>query len=160
MVHRTDETRHDWPLRLGGAGTDEVVESHRIACSHFDAYRFFTPTAVPLNTLSPGRDDRAAYEQPGCLHATMDLYKHAFRLSPLVPSDLVADCFVLAWDVREVDMRASPLRLPRPGHGADPHRDACGQARVRRPPARLLRPGNPAARTAGRDVRPAPTLLT
>ena len=96
------------PLRLGASATDEVVESHRIACSHFDAYRFFTPTAAPLNTLSPGRDDRAAYEQPGCLHATMDLYKHAFRLSPLVSSDLVADCFVLAWDVREVDMRASP----------------------------------------------------
>ncbi len=108
MVHRADETRHDWPLRLGARATDEVVESHRIACSHFDAYRFFTPSAAPLNTLSPGRDDRAAYEQPGCLHATMDLYKHAFRLSPLVCSDLVADCFELAWDVREVDMRASP----------------------------------------------------
>ena len=90
------------------SGTDEVVESHRIACSHFDAFRFFTDSARPLNTLSPGRDDRAAYEQPGCLHATMDLYKHAFRLWPLVGSDLVADCFVLAWDVREVDMRASP----------------------------------------------------
>jgi len=111
MVYRLaeDETRHaEWPLRLGPAGTDEVVESHRIACSHFDAYRFFTDSARPLNTLSPGRDDRAAYEQPGCLHATMDLYKHAFRLWPLVGSDLVADCFVLAWDVREVDMRASP----------------------------------------------------
>jgi hypothetical protein len=108
MVHRADETRHDWPLRLGGARTDEVVESHRIACSHFDAYRFFTPTAGPLNTLSPGRDDRAVYEQPGCLHATMDLYKHAFRLWPLVGSDLVADAFVLAREVREVDMRASP----------------------------------------------------
>jgi len=108
MVHRTDETRHDVPLRLGGDATDEVVESHRIACSHFDAFRFFTPTARPMNALSPGRDDRAAYEQPGCLHATMDLYKHAFRLWPLVGSNLVADCFVLAWDVREVDMRASP----------------------------------------------------
>jgi hypothetical protein len=108
MVHRTDETRHDVPLRLGGAATDDVVESHRIACSHFDAFRFFTPTARPMNALSPGRDDRAAHEQPGCLHATMDLYKHAFRLWPLVGSDLVADCFVLAWDVREVDMRASP----------------------------------------------------
>jgi hypothetical protein len=108
MVHGTDETRHDWPLRLGAVGTDAVVENHRIACSHFDAFRFFTTTAAPLNTLSPGRDDRAAYEQPGCLHATMDLYKHAFRLSPLVSSDLLAECFVLAWDVREVDMRASP----------------------------------------------------
>jgi hypothetical protein len=108
MVHRSPTPRHDWPLRLGASGTDTVVESHRIQCSHFDAFRFFTPTAVPLNTLSPGRDDRPAHEQPGCLHAGMDLYKHAFRLSPLVASELVADCFELAWDIRELDMRASP----------------------------------------------------
>ena len=38
----------------------------------------------------------------------MDLYKHAFRLTPLVPSELVADCFELAWDIRVLDMRASP----------------------------------------------------
>ena len=114
MVYRLaeDETRHaDWPLRLGPAGTDEVVEGHRIGCSHFDAYRFFTPPARPLNTLNPGRDDRPAFEQPGCLHAGMDLYKHAFRLSPLVCSDLVADCFELAWDIRTLDMRASPYDL-------------------------------------------------
>jgi hypothetical protein len=108
MVHRAPRTRHDWPLRLGSGRTDEVVESHRISCSHFDAFRFFTDSARPLNTLQPGRDDRAAYEQPGCLHAGMDLYKHAFRLTPLVPSELVADCFELAWDIRELDMRASP----------------------------------------------------
>jgi hypothetical protein len=111
MVHRSDETRHPLPLRLGSAGTDEVVESHRIACSHFDAFRFFTPSAAPRNRLRPGPDDRPAYEQPGCLHATMDLYKHAFRLWPLVGSDLVADCFVLAWDVRTVDMRAAPYDM-------------------------------------------------
>lgn len=112
MVYRAGEQpgriRHDWPLRLGPDGTDAVVEGHRIACSHFDAFRFFTEPARPLNTLQPGRDDRADFEQPGCLHAGMDLYKHAFRLSPLVPSELVADCFALAWDIREVDMRASP----------------------------------------------------
>jgi hypothetical protein len=114
MVYRLteDETRHaDWPLRLGPAGTDEVVDGHRIACSHFDAYRFFTPPARPLNSLAPGRDDRPAFEQPGCLHAGMDLYKHAFRLSPLVCSDLVADCFELAWDIRVLDMRAAPYDL-------------------------------------------------
>ncbi|MEV5002520.1 3-methyladenine DNA glycosylase [Nocardioides sp. LML1-1-1.1] len=114
MVYRLaeDETRHaDWPLRLGPAGTDEVVEGHRIACSHFDAYRFFTPPARGLNTLSPGRDDRALFEQPACLHAGMDLYKHAFRLSPLICSDLVADCFELAWDIRTLDMRAAPYDL-------------------------------------------------
>jgi hypothetical protein len=118
MVHRADETRHPVPLRLGRAGTDEVVESHRITCSHFDAFRFFTPSAVPLNRLRPGRDDRPAYEQPGCLHATMDLYKHAFRLWPLVGSDLVADCFILAWDVRSIDMRAAPYDLS--GTSLDP----------------------------------------
>ena len=106
-----DGTRHDWPLRLGPEGTDAVVESHRIACSHFDAFRFFTPTARPLNTLQPGRDDRPTFEQPGCLHAGMDLYKHAFRLTPMVPSDLVADCFELARDIRVLDMRAAPYDL-------------------------------------------------
>lgn len=107
-----EQVRHaDWPLRLGATGTDRVVESHRIACTHFDAYRFFTPPAVPLNTLSPQSDDRAAYEQPGCLHGNMDLYKHAFRLSPLISSDLVADCFELAWDIRTMDMKAAPYDL-------------------------------------------------
>ncbi|CAM3774376.1 3-methyladenine DNA glycosylase [Nocardioides marinus] len=113
MVHRASEhgTRHEWPLRLGERGTDEVVEGHRITCTHFDAFRFFTPSARPLNTLSPGSKDREEFEQPGCLHSGMDLYKHAFRLSPMVPSDLVADCFELAWDIRVLDMRASPYDL-------------------------------------------------
>jgi hypothetical protein len=113
MVHRADQhgTRHDWPLRLGPDGTDAVVESHRIGCSHFDAFRFFTPTARPLNTLQPGRDDRPSFEQPGCLHAGMDLYKHAFRLTPMICSDLVADCFELARDIRVLDMRAAPYDL-------------------------------------------------
>ncbi len=113
MVHRSAEhgTRHDWPLRLGQEGTDAVVESHRIGCSHFDAFRFFTPTARPLNTLQPGPDDRPDFEQPGCLHAGMDLYKHAFRLTPMVPSDLVADCFELAREIRVLDMRAAPYDL-------------------------------------------------
>ena len=41
----------------------------------------------------------------------MDLYKHAFRLTPLVSSDLVADCFELARDIRVLDMRAAPYDL-------------------------------------------------
>jgi hypothetical protein len=111
MAYRAQDVRHPWPLRLGGSWTDAVVDSHRIACSHFDAFRFFTEPARPLNTLQPGREDRPAFEQPGCLHAGMDLYKHAFRLTPLVASELVADCFALAWDIRELDMRASPYDL-------------------------------------------------
>ncbi|RYB95345.1 3-methyladenine DNA glycosylase [Nocardioides oleivorans] len=113
MVHRSAEhgKRHDWPLRLGQDGTDAVVESHRIGCSHFDAFRFFTPSARPLNTLQPGSDDRPDFEQPGCLHAGMDLYKHAFRLTPMIASELVADCFELARDIRVLDMRAAPYDL-------------------------------------------------
>jgi hypothetical protein len=113
MVYRqsASETRHPRPLRLGHDGTDRVVESHKIACTHFDAFRFFTDEARPLNTLSPGSHDRPAFEQPACLHAGMDLYKHAFRLSPLVPSELVADCFELARDIRVLDMRAAPYDL-------------------------------------------------
>ena len=100
----------------GRAGTDAVVESHRIACSHFDAYRFFTAPARPLNTLAPASHDRPAFEQPACLHAGMDLYKHAFRLSPLIPSELVADCFELARDIRVLDMRAAPYDLTELGY--------------------------------------------
>ncbi len=123
MVYRQPaaEVRHaDWPLRLGGAGTDAVVESHRIGCTHFDAFRFFTEAARPLNTVLPRHDDRPAFEQPGCLHAGMDLYKHAYRLSPLVPGELVADCFELARDIRVLDMRASPYDLS--GLGLEPVR--------------------------------------
>lgn len=112
MVYRLtpEQVRHtDWPLRLGADGTDRVVESHRIACSHFDAYRFFTPAAAPLNMLRPGAGDRPAFEQPACLHAGMDLYgKVAVRLSPMIPSELMADAFELAWDIRTLDMRAAP----------------------------------------------------
>ncbi|MFG1923606.1 3-methyladenine DNA glycosylase [Cryptosporangium sp. NPDC048952] len=108
MVYRSPETRHDWPLRLGAAGTDAVVQERGVRCSHFDAFRFFTPSARPLNVLQPTRDTQVQNEQPGCLHATMDLYKWAYKLAPLTSADLILDCFRLARDVRVLDMRASP----------------------------------------------------
>lgn len=112
MVYRQtpEQVRHaGWPLRLGARGTDAVVEAHRIRCTHFDAFRFFTPQARPLNTVQPLR--REDLEQPGCLHTAMDLYRWSYRLSPLVPSELVADCFELAREIRVLDMRASPYDL-------------------------------------------------
>jgi hypothetical protein len=114
MVYRQspEQRRHaDWPLRLNQAETDQVVDTHQIRCSHFDAFRFFTDQARPLNTLVPSRDSQVAMEQPGCLHANMDLYKWSYKLSPAVPSDLTADCFDLARAVRELDMRAAPYDL-------------------------------------------------
>jgi hypothetical protein len=119
MVYRLDaeEVRHSsWPLRLGTEGTDQVVDSHRIACSHFDAFRFFTPAASPLNLLQPTREDQPHLEQGGCLHANMDLYKWASKLVPFTPGELVLDCFELARDIRELDMRASPYDLSSLGY--------------------------------------------
>lgn len=107
-----DEVRHErWPLRLGSDGTDEVVRSHQLRCTHFDAVRFFTPQAIPLNAVQPTRDEQLDLEQPGCLHAGMDVYKWAFKLAPAVPGDLVLDAFELAAEIRVLDMRASPYDL-------------------------------------------------
>ena len=114
MVHGipNDGVRHEnWPLRLGAEETDEVTRSHTVRCSHFDAFRFFTPTGAPLNTLTPTRETQVANEQPGCLHAGMDVYKWCFKLEPMVPSDLVLDAFDLAREIRMLDMQASPYEL-------------------------------------------------
>lgn len=111
MVYRQGEHRHPVSLRLGQAGTDAVVDAHQLGCTHFDAFRFFTPDAVPRNRTALTRDTQVATEQPGCLHANMDLYKWAVKLGPLVPGELLLDCFELARDIRELDMRASPYDL-------------------------------------------------
>ncbi|MFH7324298.1 3-methyladenine DNA glycosylase [Aeromicrobium sp. JJY06] len=112
MVYReADDRRHPAPLRLGAAGTDEVVESNRLVCTHVDAFRFFTDEARPLNVEVLGREHQLDREQPGCLHATMDLYRIAFRLLPFVEATIVLDTFELALAVREVDMKASPYDL-------------------------------------------------
>ncbi|MGH1565041.1 3-methyladenine DNA glycosylase [Mumia sp. DW29H23] len=119
MVYRQSpqEVRHaSWPLRLGPAGTDAVVEAHQLRCTHVDAYRFFTPEAAPRNALAPSRETQRALEQPGCLHAGMDLYKWAMKLVPYGDSDLLLDCFALARDVRELDMRAAPYDLAALGY--------------------------------------------
>lgn len=111
MVYRMspEQIRHQGlPLRIGAEATNEVVESYPIRCSHFDAYRFFTPEAAPLNELRPTRANQPETEQPGCLHAGMDVYKWTMKLGPLIPGELLLDTFVLARDIREVDMQASP----------------------------------------------------
>ena len=112
MVYRTDEVRHDRvPLRLGTSGTDAVVESMPLRCSHFDAYRFFTGPAAPRNAEPLNRQSQIVNEQPGCVHANMDLYKWTYKLGALVPSELLMDCLDLAADARVLDMRASPYDL-------------------------------------------------
>lgn len=108
MVYHEDEHRHPLPLRLGEAGTDAVVDAHKIACSHFDAFRFFTPDARPLNTIQPCRETQPELDQAGCLHANMDIYKWATKLGPAIPGGLLLDAFELAREIRYTDMQASP----------------------------------------------------
>jgi len=102
------------PLRLSQEEVNEVVESSTLACTHFDAFRFFAPSARP----TPSRAAQPLLEQPGCVHANMDLFKYAFKLFPHLPSDVLADALEVAIAARHLDMRASPYDLrDAPMHG-------------------------------------------
>ena len=112
MVYRAPLVRHAGvPLRFPPEELARIVDSLPVRCTHFDAFRFFTPAARPLNRQQPASETRLDLEQRGCVHVTMDLYKWAYKLSPFTPSELLADCFELALAARELDMRASPYDL-------------------------------------------------
>jgi hypothetical protein len=114
MVYRLseDEIRHNgYQLRMSPEALADFVKAQPICCSHYDAYRFFTPEALPLNSLKPVLETRQDMEQSGCLHANMDLYKWAYKLWPWIGSDLLADAFEVAVASRAFDMRASPYEL-------------------------------------------------
>jgi hypothetical protein len=132
MVYRSNAVRHERiPLRLGAAATDAVVEAEiagPLRCSHFDAFRFFSIDAMPRNACSPSRDTQQDWEQPGCLHANMDLYKWCYKLSPLIESELLLDCLELAAAAREIDMRASPYDLRDYGYSPIAVEHAAGRA--------------------------------
>lgn len=127
MVYH-DTPRHPVPLRLGVEGTNAVVESHTVRCTHYDAFRFFTPDARPLNEFSPTRQSQPACEQAGCVHAGMDLYKWAGKLFPALPSELWIDCLELAFRLRALDMQASPYDLVEWGFDPIPIETAAGKA--------------------------------
>jgi len=117
MVYQTSQPRHaELPLRLSPKEIAEVVEDLPLVCTHYDAFRFFTSTARPLNHQQLVRESQPTFDQCGCLHANMDLYKWAMKLQPFCPSELVADCFLLARQIRELDMRASPYNLEAYGY--------------------------------------------
>jgi hypothetical protein len=54
------------------------------------------------------RESQVENEQPACIHATMDLFKFAYRIYPLVSSSLLRRTLELAITARMIDMRASP----------------------------------------------------
>ena len=113
MVYGGDDVRHDETarLRLPQKEVDEFVEHRPVVCTHFDAFRFFAPRAKPLNRMELEWSTRQEVEQPGCVHANMDLYRWAYGAMPWVGSDLLWQSFDLATELRVLDMQASPYDL-------------------------------------------------
>jgi hypothetical protein len=116
MVYRSNDPRHHQvPLRFSTQEIAEIVDSHNLVCTHFDAYRFFMPEAIPKNKHELSRDRFIAMEQPGCIHTNMDVYKWAYKFYPWVSSDTILSAFELAYDARYIDMKASPYDLSEQG---------------------------------------------
>ena len=113
MVYGGEDVRHleIAPLRLPQKEVDRFVESRPVVCTHFDAFRFFAPDAKPLNRIELEWSTRHDVEQPGCIHANMDLYRWAYEAMPWIGSDLLWATFELATELRVLDMQASPYDL-------------------------------------------------
>lgn len=145
MVYRGHEIRHEktLSLRLPQEQIDALVGSRPICCSHHDAFRFFAPEAKPLNIQQPDLVSREKHEQPACLHANMDLYKWAAKAMPWVGSKLLLDCFELALELRELDMRASPYDLRPWGREPVPIETPEGRRQYEREQGRLAELAKP-----------------
>jgi len=117
MLYKTETPRHSHiPLRIDKTELAKFVESMPLLCTHFDAYRFFTPDARPMNHFSLSREKFIQTEQPGCIHNNMDLYKWAFKMHPWSPSSLILSAFKFALEARIIDMKASPYDLTKYGY--------------------------------------------
>jgi len=131
MVYRlpAEQIRHQgYELRLTPEELASFVDSQAVCCTHYDAFRFFTPEARPLNAFQPVLETRLDMEQGGCLHTNMDLYKWAGKLLPWCGSDLIGECFANAWTARQLDMRASPYELRALGYEPIPIETPEGRA--------------------------------
>jgi hypothetical protein len=134
MVYRADQNdiRHGDPLRVSQEKVDSLIVDVGLRCTHIDAFRFFTEEAAPQNVnrlnIIPTRDNQKDIEQPGCLHANMDLYKHCMWFQPMIPGDLVLDCFELAREARTLDMQASPYDLIQYGYEPIKIEEGAGRA--------------------------------
>ena len=108
-----EQVRHSgWPLRISPEQVRATIDEVGLRCTHFDAFRFFTDVAIPLNPIQTmNRVIQPDLDQAGCLHANMDLYKWTMRLQPLIPMEFVADCFELSRAVRLLDMQGAPYDL-------------------------------------------------
>lgn len=143
-IRTAHDVRHSHvPLRLDPDAVQAVVDSMPLRCTHFDAFRFFTPAASLRNVGAPARASQADWEQPGCLHANMDLYKWCYKLGPLIDSELLLGCLQLAAQAREIDMRASPYDLSDYGYQPIAIESASGRAEYVRLQSEIARRAAP-----------------
>mgnify|MGYP005795048399 CR=1 FL=1 len=131
MLYRTgaEGTRHgNVPLRVSRKEIDDVVRGSRLRCTHFDAFRFFTEPARPLNERPLTRREQLDHEQPACLHAGMDIYAYTAALEAGAPGELLLDALRAAFTAREIDMRSSPYDLSQWGLNPIPVETPHGRA--------------------------------
>jgi len=162
MVYRSDHLRHAaWPLRLGSSYTDAVLESLPVRCTHHDAFRFFTAGARSRNVLPPTRADQVALEQPGCLHATMDRYKWAYKSTPPPPRSWWRAAWSLRWMSASWTCGRAPTTSPRGRAGlrTGADRDPGRASRVRHRTGSFRRANRPATAATDRPVRHAARRL-
>ena len=145
--------------RCGSAPRAPTRWSSRCRCAAATSTRSGSspnpPRRATPSTLTPRRPRSPPNSRAACTPTWIST-SGAYKLGPLVDSELLIDCLELAADARELDMRASPYDLTRLRIRADRHRDARRPGRVRPGPAGHRRPRGAAA---GRAGRPRVTLL-
>ncbi len=142
MVFRVEQVRHDaWPLRLPAAEIERVVRRHGLRCSHYDAFRFFTSEARPLNRWQLSRERTPEREQRGCLHTNTGPLQMGPEARALRGLDL--DRGLLRIGARRTRTRhaGQPVRPRRARLPAARDRNGGRTSRVRMRPARAGRSG-------------------
>ena len=129
MVYRQQEPSARRPA-AARAGRRPTPSSRRTSCAARTSTRSASSPRRPrrATATTPTRERQPALEQPGCLHAGMDLYKWAVKLGPLVPGELLLDTFAHAREIRTLDMQASPYDLAAWGYAPVPIETAEGKA--------------------------------
>lgn len=143
MVYRGEKRHSTVPIRLAPSELEIFLATQSLSCTHYDAFRFFTPAARPLNAHPLQHNTRHTYEQRGCIHVTMDLYKWSYKLSPWIATSLILDALDLAIESRQLDMQASPYDLTAWGFPPIKIETAEGRNEYQRHQARLAQKAIP-----------------
>jgi hypothetical protein len=132
-------------LRVSRETITAAVERRGISCTHVDALRFFAPAAGPLNDhgASLQRTDQVKLEQPGCVHAHMDLLKIALKLKSFCDPILLERILEVALASRRLDVAASPYDSTGYGVGVVPIETEEGRAEYRKQQKALMKQAEP-----------------